>query len=265
MNLLFIGDVMGRPGRRAVETVLPGIRRDLAVDAVVANGENLAGGAGITRDTAEELFAVGVDLITGGNHLFDKREGIQFVENEERVVRPANYPPGTPGHVMATLNLPRGPLMVGCLLGRVFMRPLDDPFRAADALVKRAQERGVRYLLVDMHAEATSEKMAMGWHLDGRASAVLGTHTHVPTADVRVLPQGTAFVTDTGMTGPYDSVIGMQKEPVLANFRTGLYHRFQPASGDLRFSSVLVKLDDETGRARSIERVDRRIDEGKPA
>jgi metallophosphoesterase (TIGR00282 family) len=150
-------------------------------------------------------------------------------------------------------------------LGRTFMRPLDDPFRAADALVKRAQERGARYLLIDMHAEATSEKMAMGWHLDGRASAVLGTHTHVPTADARVLPGGTAYLTDTGMTGPYDSVIGMQKEAVLANFKTGLYHRFQPASGDLRFCSVLVTLDDETGKARSIERVDRRFDKGDAA
>jgi len=253
---------MGRPGRRAVDALLPGIRRELAVDVVVANGENLAGGAGITRETAADLFRAGVDLITGGNHLFDKREGVGYVENEERVVRPANYPPGTPGHVMGQVNVPGGPLMVGCLLGRTFMRPLDDPFRAADALVKRAQERGARYLLVDMHAEATSEKMAMGWHLEGRASAVLGTHTHVPTADARVLPKGTAFVTDTGMTGPYDSVIGMQKEAVLANFRTGLYHRFQPAAGDLRFCSVLVALDEETGRARSIERVDRRFDEG---
>ncbi len=264
MNLLFIGDVVGRPGRRAVETFLPGLREELGISVVLANGENLAGGAGLTKDTAEELFKAGVDLITGGNHLYDKREGHAYIESESRLCRPANYPPGAPGRTWVEAEVPGGLLVAGCLLGRVFMRALDDPFRAADDLVARARERGARYLVVDMHAEATSEKRAMGWHLAGRASVVVGTHTHVPTGDEEILPGGTAYLTDLGMTGPYDSVIGMQKEAVLGNFKTGLYHRFQPAQNDIRLYALLIELDEETGHARSVRRIVKRLDREGP-
>ena len=261
MKLLFIGDVVGRPGRRALQVLLPSLRRELAADVVVANGENLAGGSGLTRETAAETFASGVDALTGGNHLFDKKDSLSYIREETRVARPANYPPGTPGTTLVEIDAPGGKLAVGSLLGRIFMRPLDDPFRAALDLVKDATDRGARYLLVDFHAEATSEKIGMGWFLDGKASAVIGTHTHVPTADARVLPGGTAYVTDAGMTGPFDSVIGMEKEPVLAHFLTGMHHRFHPAARDIRLQGLLVDLDEETGLARSITRVERRLDE----
>jgi hypothetical protein len=261
MKLLFIGDVVGRPGRTAMTALLAPLREELGVDAVVANGENLAGGAGVTQDTAREMFAAGVDVLTGGNHLFDKRDSLAYIAGNDRIIRPANYPPGTPGHVLARVEVPGGTLAVGGVLGRVFMRPLDDPFRAADDLVRTAKESGARYLVVDVHAEATSEKIALGWHLDGRASLVAGTHTHTPTADARVLPGGTAYITDTGMTGPYDSVIGMQKEGVLEHFKTGMNARFKPAEHDVRLLGVLVDLDETTGMARGIERVERKLEE----
>ncbi len=265
MNILFIGDVMGRPGRKAVARHLPDLRRELQLDVVIANGENLAAGAGLTHDTAGELFAAGVDLLTGGNHLFDKSDGHGFIAREERVVRPANYPPGTPGATLAVVDAPGGRLAVGCVLGRVFMRPLDDPFRAVDALLEEARTREARHVVIDVHAEASSEKMALGWYLDGRAAAVVGTHTHIPTADERVLPGGTAYVSDIGMTGPYDSVIGMEKKAVIAHFLTGMYQKFQPATRDIRLHAVRIRLDDATGRALSIERITRALEEGDPA
>ncbi len=265
MNLLFIGDVMGRPGRQAVVRLLPELRRELHVDVVLANGENLAAGAGLTHDTAGEMFAAGVNVLTSGNHLFDKREGHAYIEREARVVRPANYPPGTPGAVLAVIDAPGGKMAIGCVLGRVFMKPFDDPFRAADALIAEARSREARYVILDVHAEASSEKMALGWHLDGRVSAVLGTHTHIPTADERVLPAGTAYISDVGMTGPYDSVIGMEKNAVIAHFLTGLHQKFQPATRDIRLYAVLVDLDEATGRARSIRRIARVIEDGGPA
>jgi metallophosphoesterase (TIGR00282 family) len=261
MNLLFLGDVVGKPGRRAVKELLPGLRRELNVDATLANGENLAGGSGLTREVAKEIFAAGVDILTGGNHLFDKRDSHDFIAAEPRVVRPANYPPGTPGAVSARIAVPGGDLWVACVLGRVFMRPLDDPFRAVDRFVEEATRGGARYLVLDAHAEASSEKMALGWSLDGTASLVAGTHTHVPTADARILPGGTAYVTDVGMTGPYDSVIGMEKGPVIAHFRTGLYHPFRPATRDVRLFAVLVELEESSGKALSIRRIERSLPE----
>ncbi len=261
MKLLFLGDVVGRPGRRALQALLPSLRRELGADVVIANGENLAGGSGLTRETAAETFASGVDILTGGNHLFDKKDSHAYIAEETRIARPANFPPGTPGTTLVTLDAPGGLLAVGSLLGRIFMRPLDDPFRAAQNLVRDARDRGARYTLIDMHAEATSEKIGMGWFLDGKVSAVIGTHTHVPTADARVLPGGTAYVTDAGMTGPFDSVIGMEKEPVLAHFLTGLHHRFHPAARDIRLQGLFMDLDEETGLAHSIERVERRLEE----
>jgi metallophosphoesterase (TIGR00282 family) len=259
MKLLFLGDVVGKPGRRAVRELLPSLRRELEVDVALANGENLAGGSGLTREVAAELFDAGIDLMTGGNHLFDKRDSHGYIAAEPRLVRPANYPPGTPGAVSAHIAAPGGDLWVACVLGRVFMRPLDDPFRAADRFVEEAVGGGARYLVLDVHAEASSEKMALGWALDGRASLVAGSHTHVPTADARVLPGGTAYVTDVGMTGPYDSVIGMEKGPVIAHFRTGLYHPFRPAAKDVRLFAVLVELDESTGKALSIRRIERSL------
>lgn len=261
MNLLFVGDVIGRPGRRALTALLPALRRELDIDLVIANAENLAGGAGVTAESVAEALDAGVDFLTGGNHLFDKKEGHAVVRDHDRIVRPANYPPGVPGRTMGFLEAPGGLLAVGGVLGRVFMRPLDDPFRAVDALVEQAESGGARYLVVDVHAEATAEKVALGWYLDGRASVVVGTHTHVPTADARVLPGGTAYITDVGMTGPYRSVIGMEMEPVLAHFLTGLHHRFKPAGEDVRLSAVLVELDESNGRAIGIRRVERSLEE----
>jgi metallophosphoesterase (TIGR00282 family) len=261
IKLLFIGDVMGRPGRRAVSELLPGLRDELGVDVVVANGENAAGGAGLTRDTSRELFKAGVDLLTGGNHLFDKPEGIGYIEREPRIIRPANYPPGTAGNTMGFVETGEGRVAVASVLGRIFMKPMDDPFRAARTLVDRAHTERARYLVMDVHAEASSEKMALGWYLDGEASVVVGTHTHVPTADERILPRGTAYITDVGMTGPYDSIIGMEKKPVLEHLTTGMRRRFRPATGDVRLCSVLVELDAESGRANAIRRVMRRLEE----
>jgi metallophosphoesterase (TIGR00282 family) len=261
MNLLFIGDVVGRPGRRAIEELLPDLRDEFSVDVVVANGENLAGGSGLTAETGEAAFATGIDLLTGGNHLFDRNEGMDYIRSEPRVIRPANYPDGVPGETLGLLPVPGGTLAVGCILGRVFMRPMDDPFRAADRLVERAGKAGARYVVIDAHAEASSEKMALGWYLAGRVSLVVGTHTHVPTPDERVLSGGTAFITDAGMTGPYESIIGMEKDAVLAHFLTGLRHRFKPAWGDVRLCGVVVEMDETTGRARSIRRVMRQLKE----
>jgi len=191
-----------------------------------------------------------------------------FLKNSGRIaefIKKEVYPPGTPGAVLAVVDAPGGKLAVGCVLGRVFMKPFDDPFRAVDALVEPARSRDARYMIIDVHAEASSEKMALGWYLDGRVSAVLGTHTHIPTADERVLPGGTAYISDVGMTGPYDSVIGMEKNAVIAHFVTGLHHKFQPATRDIRFYAVLIDLDEATGRARSIRRIALELGEGESA
>ena len=253
MRILAIGDVVGKPGRRAVAALLPALRADLRIDAVIANGENAAAGRGLTGKTAEELFAAGVDVITSGNHIWDQSEIVGHLERDARIVRPANYPEGVPGRGMTSLP---GVTVIN-LMGRTFMYEIDDPFRTADRLL--AEAPGDRPIVVDMHGEATSEKTAMGWHLDGRVAAVLGTHTHVPTADQRVLPQGTAFVCDLGMCGTRDSIIGVEVAQVLRNFLTGMPAKFTVADngGPVTFNAVLVDIDDTTRRARSIERVDR--------
>ncbi len=248
-----IGDIVGKPGRRVVSALVPGLRRELALDIVVANGENMAAGRGITPKTAKEVLAGGVDVITSGNHIWAQSEIVPYLESEAPVLRPANYPDGVPGRGM----LHFGGLTVINLMGRVFMYEIDDPFRTADQLLASV-EAGAP-VLVDMHAEASSEKGAMAWYLDGRVSAVVGTHTHVPTADARILPKGTAFVGDAGMCGPRDSIIGVEVEPVIRKFLTGMPARFEVAerSAMVTFNSVLVDIDDATGRARAIERVDR--------
>lgn len=254
-NLLFIADVIGSPGREVVRHLLPELRRRHDLHLVVCNCENSAAGYGVTRDTAHDLFEAGCDVLTGGNHLWDKKDSIPYIADEPRLVRPANLPPGTPGQGWRVFRAANGvPVAVVNLIGRVFMREADCPFRAADAILEAAK-REAKIVFVDLHAEASAEKVAMGWHLDGRASVVVGTHTHVQTADDRVLPKGTAFVSDAGMTGGFDSVIGMDRDAALRRFTTLLPERLQPADGDLRLNAVLVRVDEATGRAESIQRL----------
>ena len=260
MRILFIGDIFGRPGRNIVKDRLPGLVKDQAINLVIANGENSAAGFGITGALAEDLFELGIDVITTGNHIWDKREIIDYFQmadgNEHsmarRLLRPANYAPDLPGWGVYEGRKNNAPYAVINLQGRVFMQNADDPFRKADDLLKQVKSK---VIVVDIHAEATSEKIALGWYLDGRVTAVLGTHTHVPTADTRVLPKGTAYQTDVGMTGPYDSVIGVQKEQIIQKFITGLPCRFEAAKDDPRFCAVLIECDQESGRANSIKRI----------
>ena len=261
MRILFIGDIFGRPGRNIVREHLAQLLREHSVDLCIANGENAAAGFGLTPQLAEEFFDLGIDVITTGNHVWDKRELVDYFNsavNEpyspaRRVLRPANYPAGTPGvGVYEGATRAGVPYAVVNLQGRVFMATIDDPFRVADRLLEKIS---AKVIFVDFHAEATSEKVALGWYLDGRVTALIGTHTHIPTADTRVLPGGTAYQTDVGMTGPYDSVIGVQKEQILQRFLTSLPTRFETALNDVRFCAVLVECDEITGRARAIQRI----------
>ncbi len=255
LRVLFVADVVGRPGREAVRELLPELRRELGVDLAIVNGENAAAGFGITAKLARELFSAGADVVTTGNHVFDQREFVQELPHLERVLRPANLPPEAPGTGSCLVQAGDTPVLVLQLMGRLFMQDIDDPFRAADAVLAAHPE--VKAVFVDMHAEATSEKQAMGWYLDGRVSAVVGTHTHVATADTRLLTGGTAFCTDAGMVGPRDGVIGMDKENILKRFRTAVPHRFEVAEGPVTFNSVLITIDSLTGHATSIQRIDR--------
>ena len=255
MKLLFIGDIVARPGRELVKRGLPGLVRTYDIDMVLANGENAAGGAGITREISDELFGAGIDVMTSGNHIWDKREVMDFIDRQPRLVRPANYPAGAPG--AGSYVWERDGVAVGVInvMGRVFMTPLDDPFVAVNEQLARVRAAGASIVFVDFHAEATSEKLAMGWFLDGRVTAMVGTHTHVQTADERVLPGGTAYLTDVGMTGPHDGVIGMDRASIIARFTTGLPARFEPATGDSRLHAVIVTAEPSTGRALGIERL----------
>jgi metallophosphoesterase (TIGR00282 family) len=260
MQILFIGDIFGRPGRTIVQERLPALVKDHQVDLVIANGENSAAGFGITPQLAEDLFELGIDVITTGNHVWDKREIIDYFQAADgnphsparRVLRPANYAPDLPGWGVYEGEKKNVPYAVVNLQGRVFMAANDDPFRVADQVLKGIK---AKIIFVDIHAEATSEKVSIGWYLDGRVSVVVGTHTHIPTADERILPGGTAFVTDVGMTGPYDSVIGVKKELVIARFLNNMPARFEAATGDVRLCAVLVECDPATGHARSINRI----------
>jgi metallophosphoesterase (TIGR00282 family) len=259
VRILFIGDIFGKPGRTAVRQRLPEVVSEHQPDLILANAENSAGGFGVTPAICEELFDQGIQVLTAGNHVWDKREIIEWMQSAaehppaRRLLRPANYPPGTPGSGLYEGKTESGtPYAVLHLQGRVFMGSNDDPFRTADHLL---QECKAKVVFVDFHAEATSEKVALGWYLDGRVTAVVGTHTHVPTADERVLPQGTAYITDVGMTGPYDGVIGVQKELILQRFLVGMPARFEPATGDVRFAAVLIECDPRSGRASSIRRL----------
>ncbi|MBC7912441.1 MAG: TIGR00282 family metallophosphoesterase [Pyrinomonadaceae bacterium] len=254
MKVLMIGDVVARPGRIAVLERIQDLREQHSIDLVVMNAENVAGGFSITPRLADELFASGIDVMTSGNHIFDKREVIPYIDKQPRLLRPANYPPGTPGKGMWTGEVRGTQVAVLSLMGRVFMPPADDPFRVADELVSSLSEE-VKVRLVDMHCEATSEKSAMGWYLDGRVSAVVGTHTHVQTADERLLPGGTAYLTDLGMTGSYSGVIGMDRHDVIARFTTAITKRAEHSTGDVRICAVVIDIDEATGRAREISRL----------
>lgn len=255
MKILFISDIIGKPGRRAVCDLLPEIVGRNDIDLTIANCENAAGGFGITRDVVDELFQNHVNVLTSGNHVWDKKEAEEFIGDYPHLLRPANLPPGAPGRGSVLVPVASGKLVgVINLMGRVFMRPVDCPFRTAEAeIASLGESTGV--IIVDMHAEATSEKQAMGWFLDGRVSAVIGTHTHVQTADERILTKGTAYISDAGMTGPFDSVIGVQKESVVRGFLTGMLSRFDVARRDTWLQGVLIDVDEKTGKALRIERV----------
>ena len=255
MKLLFIGDIVGKPGRKAVRYFLPRLRETLGLDFIVANGENSAGGSGITPATASEIFEAGVDVITCGDHLWDQREVVSLLNNEPRFVRPENYPEGTPGQgfcLQQIADLP--PIGVLNLQGQTFMKPIENPFYAADAAVDELREQ-TPIILVDMHAETTSEKIAMGRFLDGRVSAVIGTHTHVQTADEHIFPGGTAFLCDAGCTGPQESILGREIEPIIQRFLTYQPQRFAVASKRVTLNGAVIDIDELSGKATSIERV----------
>jgi metallophosphoesterase (TIGR00282 family) len=261
MQILFIGDIVGRPGRRVVRELLPGVVKEYGVDLVIANAENAAAGFGITHDTIDELLECGIQLFTTGNHVWDKKEVLGFIDEYPNLLRPANFPDACPGIGHAIVKTAGGvPVAVINLAGRVFMPPADCPFRVAKAIVEKLRS-DVPVIIVDIHAEATSEKQAMGWYLDGEVSAVFGTHTHVQTADEIILPGGTAYLTDAGMTGPHNSIIGIEKEMIIDRFLTGMPCRFEVARGNVRLQGVVVGIDPQSGKAQSIKRVNLRLKE----
>jgi len=259
MRILFIGDIVGEPGRRALKELLPVVVKKQKIDFVTVNAENVAGGSGITPAMADEIFSYGIDVITSGDHIWKRKEILDYIQTEKRLLRPANYPPGAPGFGSTVVESGSG-TKVGVinLIGRVFMQPLECPFRAAKQEVDKLKDKA-RVIIVDMHAEATSEKIALGYFLDGIVSAVVGTHTHVQTADEKVLPGGTAFISDAGMTGPFDGVIGRKKEQILARFLTQMPTKFEMAEGDIQLHGVIIDIDEKTGRANSIRRIQEKL------
>ena len=258
MKILFIGDTVGKAGRTIVHSYLKSLQEEFAIDLTILNCENAAAGFGVTPKIADELFDWGIDVLTSGNHIWNKKEIMPYLSKNSRILRPANYPADNPGRGAAVLKTRSGEeAAVLNLQGRVFMPATDDPFRVADAELAKIPKH-IKIIFVDMHGEATSEKVAMGWYLDGRVSAVVGTHTHVPTADETILPGGTAFITDAGMAGPFYSVVGVIKEDAIRRFLTSIPEKFESASQDARLNGVFVDVDSETGKARRIERVHRR-------
>lgn len=261
MKILFIGDIVGKPGRRAVRELLPRLIGEYSIDAVIANCENAAAGFGITREIVEELYANNIDVMTSGNHIWDKKEVMEFIGDYQTLLRPANYPEKVPGSGSVVVQTAAG-VNVGVLnlAGRIFMMPIDCPFTRAKREIDKLRKQ-TKIIIVDIHAEATSEKKALGWYLDGEVSAVLGTHTHVQTADEEILPGGTAYLSDAGMTGAFDSVIGVKKEAVIERFLTGMPNKFDTAKGDVRLQGVLLDIDAETGKAGSVERISVKLKE----
>ncbi|MFA6350295.1 MAG: TIGR00282 family metallophosphoesterase [Candidatus Omnitrophota bacterium] len=259
MKILFVGDVVGKPGRDAVCSIVPVLTKELGLDFVVVNAENSAGGSGITPKVTAELFSCGVDVFTSGDHIWKRREILDIIDQEQRILRPINYPTGAPGRGACVYRAANG-VKIGVInvQGRVFMHPMECPFKSA----RKAQEelsKETKIILVDMHAEATSEKIALGWYLDGLVSAVVGTHTHVQTADECILPKGTAYITDLGMAGPMDSVIGRKKEEVLERFVTSVPVKFSVAENDIQLQGVILDIDENTGKANSIVRIKRKL------
>lgn len=261
MKVLFIGDIVGSPGRAAIRLLLPKLKKRHKIDLSVANAENAAGGSGLTPRLAQELLGSGLDILTSGDHIWKRREILEVLDAEMRILRPANYPKGSPGRGYGVFKTTKGvAVAVINLEGRVFMSSLDCPFKRAEEIIAEVKDEA-KVILVDMHAEATSEKIALGWFLDGRASAVLGTHTHIQTADQRILTKGTAYITDLGMAGPYDSVIGRKIEQILARFLTQMPVRFEMAKDNVQMHGVVLDIDEKTGRARSIERIQEKLEE----
>lgn len=255
MKFLFIGDIVGKIGRNATKTLLPAVVSKYKIDLVIANGENAAGGFGITDKIVSEIFSYGVHIITTGNHVWDKKEFIPQISKEDRVLRPLNYPPGVPGYGSLLYTLHNGTkVAVINLSGRVFMSNIDCPFRTGKKEVERLSS-DTKIIIIDFHAEATSEKIAFGYYMDGKVTAVVGTHTHVQTADEKILPEGTAYITDVGMTGPYESVIGIEKEQIIQRFLTNMPMRFEIAKGEGIFSALVVEIDKETGKSTAVQRL----------
>lgn len=259
MRILFIGDIVGEPGRKAVKELVPKITKREKIDFIVANGENAAGGSGVTPALVDELLSYGVDVITSGDHIWKRKEIIDRIAQDARILRPANYPREAPGFGSTVVQSKAG-VDVGVIniQGRVFMQAIEDPFRVVKSELDRIKNKA-RVIIVDVHAEATSEKIALGWFLDGLVSAVIGTHTHVQTADEKILPQGTAFLTDAGMTGPFDSVIGRNKEQILTRFMTQMPTKFEMAEGDIQLHGAIIDIDEKTGKANSIKRVQEKL------
>ena len=254
MKVLFIGDIVGNPGRKVLKEIINEINRQECIDFCIANGENSAGGSGINYVIAQELYKAGIDAITLGNHTWSKREVLNFIDEDSKVVRPANYPQETPGQGSTIINGKNGKIGILNLLGRVYMDSVDCPFKAADRELEYLKS-SVKVIIVDIHAEATSEKCAIAWYLDGRVSCVFGTHTHVQTADERILPCGTGFITDVGMTGPYEGIIGVDREIIIQKFLTHMPARFEVAKGIVQFNAILAEIDEKTGRTIKLQRI----------
>jgi metallophosphoesterase (TIGR00282 family) len=259
LKVLFIGDIVGNPGRKTVREVLADLKKELQFDFCIANSENAAGGRGITYVVAQEIYKMGVDVITLGNHAWSKSEVLNFIDTDPRIIRPANYPEGLPGKGSLVYSNGKSKIGVLNLLGRVYMDSVDCPFRTADRELAYLKNLA-KVIIVDMHAEATSEKCALAWYLDGKVSCVLGTHTHVQTADERILPFGTAYITDVGMTGPYEGIIGVDRKIIIDKFITHMPARFEVAKGATQFNAVSVEIDENTGKALKIDRISRIVD-----
>jgi metallophosphoesterase (TIGR00282 family) len=254
IRILFIGDVVGNPGRKILNKLIPTLKRELSIDACIANCENAAGGSGITYVIAQELYKSGVDAITMGNHTWSKREITSFIDTDPKIIRPANYPDGLPGKGSTIITVNGKKIGIINVMGKIYMDSLDCPFKASEREMEYIKSQ-TKVLVVDMHAEATSEKCALAWYLDGRVSCVFGTHTHVQTADERILPCGTGFITDVGMTGPYEGIIGVEREQVLQKFLTHMPVKFEVAKGNVQFNAVVVDIDEKNGRTIRIERI----------